>query len=58
MTILKFVCMLKVLEIFGDKPIKVAYCQKKKKKKKKLWDVPKLVRLINMTIGIEVLVKF
>jgi hypothetical protein len=25
---------------------------------KKLWDLPKLIRLINMTIGIEVLVKF
>jgi hypothetical protein len=38
------------------------YINLKKKQKKtqinKLWDVPKLIRLINMTIDIEVPVKF
>jgi hypothetical protein len=28
MIILKFVCVPKVLEIVGDKPIKMAYCKK------------------------------
>jgi hypothetical protein len=32
MTILKFVCVPKILEIFVDKPIKMAYCEISKKK--------------------------
>jgi hypothetical protein len=32
MIILKFVCVPKVLEFFGGKPIKVAYCKKNIKK--------------------------
>ncbi len=60
MTILKFVCVPKVLKVFGDKSIKVAYCKiyKNKTQINKLWDVPKLIRLINTIVGIEVLVKF
>jgi hypothetical protein len=38
---------LKVSNLFGDGPIKVAYCAKKKKKKRAL-DAPQLIKLISM----------
>jgi hypothetical protein len=61
MTILKFVCA-QSFRIFWWQANQSGLLQFffffLKTQIKKLWDVPKLIRLINMTIGIEVLVKF
>jgi hypothetical protein len=37
---------LKISKLFGDGPIKVAYCAKKKKKR--ALDAPQLIKLISM----------